>query len=98
MPRAGGSGNGEASERWVPLAAAPDQLTAELWVALLREQGIPALLNPGDVASFLGLSLSPVQVLIPEAFMEMARQVLEPLEETEESAVRPSNGHSREIV
>ena len=30
-------------QRWVHVATAPDQLSAEMWVELLRGQGIPAM-------------------------------------------------------
>ncbi len=77
MPRPGRSSDGADPTRWVALDAAPDQLTAELWLALLKEQGIPAMLNPGDVSSFMGVSPGPVRVMIPAMFEAAARQALD---------------------
>ena len=31
--------------KWVTLAMAPDQLTAEMWCELLRNEGIPAMVQ-----------------------------------------------------
>ena len=83
------------SERWVSLAVAPDQLTAELWLALLREQGIPAMLDPGDVASYLGIAPTPVRVLVPNALLEAGQRLLEGPEEAELGEA-PTNGSAEE--
>ena len=63
-------------QRWVHLATAPDQLTAEMWVELLRGQGIPAMINARDAVSFLGLSNMACQVLVPRENLAEATQVL----------------------
>jgi hypothetical protein len=63
--------------RWVPLRTAPDQLTAELWRGLLASDGIPSTLAPGDVASYLGVSLIPCRLLVPEELLLAARSALE---------------------
>ena len=63
-------------QRWVHLATAPDQLTAEMWVELLRGQGIPAMISARDAVSFLGLSGMACEVLVPRENLAEAVQVL----------------------
>jgi hypothetical protein len=63
-------------QRWVHLATAPDQLTAEMWVELLRGQGIAAMINARDAVSFLGVSSMACQVLVPRENLAEAVQVL----------------------
>ena len=58
------------------LATAPDQTTAEIWVAKLQEAGIPAMVRPGDIVSFMGVSPRPCRVLVDEARLEEAQAVL----------------------
>ena len=46
--------------KWILLTTAPNQLQAEMWRALLLEEGLLALVRPGDTVSFpgsLGLSV-----------------------------------------
>lgn len=65
-------------ERWVKVAAAPDETTALLMEGVLKEAGVPALTQraPGfDAPDFL--AAGPRDVLVPGALLEEARQVLE---------------------
>ncbi len=62
--------------RWVTAATAPDQLTGEIWRQLLLQESIPSMLEPHDTISFLGVSLSPVRVLVPLKMVARAREVL----------------------
>jgi hypothetical protein len=64
-------------QRWVHVAIAPDQLTAEMWVELLRGQGIPAMINARDAISFLGVSGMACQVLVPRENLAEATQLLQ---------------------
>jgi hypothetical protein len=52
--------------KWVELTTAPDQLTAEMWCELLRNDGVPAMVKPADTASFLGVSGTSCRVIVPE--------------------------------
>jgi hypothetical protein len=61
---------------WVVAAVAPDQLTAEMWVELLRNAGVPALIQPSDAVSFLGTSPLSCRVQVPEERLVEARMVL----------------------
>ena len=63
-------------QRWVPLATAPDQLTAEMWVELLRGQRIPAMIEPQDAISFLGVSSMACRVVVPREHLAEATQLL----------------------
>ncbi len=64
-------------QRWVHVATAPDQLSAEMWVELLRGQGIPAMIKAQDTASFLGLSGMACRVLVPRDHLAEATQALQ---------------------
>jgi hypothetical protein len=66
---------------WVNLATAPDQLTAELWVAILRDNDIPALIPPSDSPSFLGVTTLSVRVLVGEGDVARSKEVLAGLDE-----------------
>lgn len=60
----------------VAVATAPDQLTAETWAELLRSFDVPAVLEAGAIASFLGVSAAPCRVMVPEDMAEMAADIL----------------------
>ena len=49
--------------KWVVFATAPDQIMAEIWVQLVRSEGIPCRLQPGDTTNFLGVSAAPVRLM-----------------------------------
>jgi predicted esterase len=65
-------------ERWVKVAAAPDETDALLMDGVLKDAGIPSLIQraPGfDAPDFL--SAGPRDLLVPESLLEEARQILE---------------------
>lgn len=62
--------------RWTPVATAPDQLTAEMWQELMLHELIPAMLDPRDAISFMGLASMPVRLIVPAEFVDRAREVL----------------------
>lgn len=64
------------AEQWLTLVTAPDQLTAELWCQLLRDQGVPAVIAPADAVRFMGLSMAPCRLLVPAKLKEAAEQAL----------------------
>lgn len=61
---------------WVVVTTAPDQVTAELWVEMLRDEGIPAMIRPSDAVSFLGVAGFGCRVQVREEDLERAREVL----------------------
>ena len=63
--------------KWVVFATAPDQIMAEIWVQLVRAEGIPCRLQPGDTTNFLGVSAAPVRLMTLESEVERAVQALE---------------------
>jgi hypothetical protein len=66
------------AERWVKVAAASDETDALLMDGLLKDVGIPSLIQraPGfDAPDFL--AAGPRDVLVPESLLEDAKQVLE---------------------
>jgi len=62
--------------KWVHLATAPDQITAELWVDILRNTGIAAMVRPSDASSLLGIAAFGCRVQVAEEDLERARDVL----------------------
>jgi hypothetical protein len=64
------------ANEWVHLTVAPDQLTAELWVSILEQEGIPAMILASDAVSFLGVSAMGCRIQVPAEYEEQARQAL----------------------
>ncbi len=62
--------------KWELVTTAPDQLTAEMWRELLQNEGIPAIIEPRDIASFLGLSSMPCRIMVPEGSGKEALAIL----------------------
>lgn len=65
-------------ERWVKIAAAPDETVALLMEGLLKDADIPSLIQraPGfDAPDFL--SAGPRDVLVPASSWGEAKQILE---------------------
>ena len=75
--------------KWVVFATAPDQIMAEIWVQLVRSEGIPCRLQPGDTTNFLGVSATPVRLMTLESDAERAAQVLVRPDEPEEDVALP---------
>lgn len=75
-----------SNARWVYLATAPDQLTAELWANLLQNEGLPVQVRGGDTSSFLGVTVVPCRLMVLEDRLEEARQIM-----AEELGVEPSS-------
>jgi hypothetical protein len=65
-------------ERWVKVAAAPDESVALLMDGVLKDAGIPSLIQRAsgfDAPEFL--AAGPRDVLVPGSLVEEAKQVLE---------------------
>jgi hypothetical protein len=62
--------------KWEYLTTAPDQLTAEIWQELLQREGIPAVIEPRDAVSFLGISAMPCRLMVPEGSVKEALAIL----------------------
>ena len=62
--------------KWEVFATAPDQLTAESWLGLVRNAGIECKLQPGDTAAFLGVSGLPTRIMARSDYVENALTVL----------------------
>jgi predicted esterase len=66
------------AERWEKVAAAPDESVALLMAGVLKDAGIPSLIQRAagfDAPDFL--AAGPRDVLVPGSLVEEARQVLE---------------------
>ena len=61
---------------WVHLAMAPNSTVAEMWIDILREEGLQAMIRPSDAVSFMGVSAMECRVLVIEEDLERAREVL----------------------
>ncbi len=57
-------------------ATAPDQLTAETWAGLVRNEGCPCAVK-SDGIPFLGVSALPVRLMAPEERVGEAVGILE---------------------
>lgn len=77
-----------SSSRLVTAVTARNQLEAELWQAVLAEHGIPALLEPGGVHSFLGVGSVPVRLLVRPTQQADAQEVLAALAEAPEDGAQ----------
>jgi hypothetical protein len=62
--------------QWTTLAVAPDQLTAEMWSELLRNEGIPSTIRPSDAVSFLGVGARPCRLMVAADRRAEAAEVL----------------------
>ena len=62
---------------WQTFATALDQLTAEMWLDLVRQAGVECALRAGDTTGFLGLSPYPVRLVTRESDVKRARAVLD---------------------
>ncbi len=65
-------------ERWVKVAAAPDESVALLMDGVLKDAGIPSLIQRAagfDAPDFL--AAGPRDVLVPGSLVEEAKRVLE---------------------
>ena len=62
--------------RWVLLATASNQLTAEMWRELLHGQNLAAMIRVGDTTSFLGISAAPCRIMVPEDQLQDAQALL----------------------
>jgi hypothetical protein len=66
------------AERWVKVAAAPDESVALLMDGVLKDAGIPSLIQRAagfDAPDFL--AAGPRDLLVPGSLVEEAKQVLE---------------------
>ena len=61
---------------WVHLTTAPDQIIGEMWVTILRDAGLRAMIRPSDAVSFLGVSAYGCRVQVMEEDLARAREVL----------------------
>ncbi len=66
------------AERWVKVAAAPNETDAQMMEGMLKDAGIPALIQRApffDIPHFL--SAGPRDVLVPASALEEAKRILE---------------------
>jgi len=82
-------------DQWLLLTTAPDQLTAEIWKDILIQNGIPAMINPRDAISFMGVSSLPCRIMVAYGYRQKAQEILDslqpPAEEPTDDEERPSN-------
>lgn len=67
---------------WAYLGTAPDQVTAEMWIAILTDAGIAAMIRPSDAVSFLGVAGFGCRVQVRKRDLEHALEILGLEEET----------------
>jgi acyl-CoA synthetase (NDP forming) len=74
----------KAKKKWVVLTTAPEQTTAEMWKDILNQNGVPAMINPRDAVSFLGVSAFPCRIMVPPGDLERAQEILASLQAEEQ--------------
>ncbi len=79
----------KATSSWLKLATAPDQLTAEMWLGVLREHDIPVVISPGDTSSFMGISPFPCRLMVADDYLKQANEILASLKPEEEPEPTP---------
>jgi hypothetical protein len=72
------------NKQWELLTTAPDQLTAEIWTDILNQNGIPAVVNPQDVVSFMGVSSLPCRIMVAAGYRQQAQEILDSLQPEEQ--------------
>ena len=65
---------------WLLLTTAPDQLTAEIWKDILLQEGVPAMVNPEDSISFMGVSGFPCRIMVAYGYRKRAQEILTSLQ------------------
>jgi hypothetical protein len=81
-------------ERWLLLTTAPDQLTAEIWKDILLQQGVPAMINPQDTISFMGVSSLPCRIMVAYGYRKQAQEILDSLQPAAEEQTDDEEGNS----
>jgi hypothetical protein len=71
-------------KQWELLTTAPDQLTAEIWQDILVQNGVPAMINPQDAVSFMGVSSLPCRIMVADGYRQQAQEILDSLQPAEE--------------
>ena len=72
-----------AKQKWELLTTAPDQLTAEIWRDILTQNGIPAVINPRDAVTFMGVSSLPCRIMVAAGYHQQAQEILDSLKPEE---------------
>lgn len=67
------------ADRWVHLAVAPDQITAEFWIQILQDQDVAAMIHPADAVSFMGVSGMGCRVQVRDTDLGRATEVVKGL-------------------
>ncbi len=62
--------------KWVHLAMAPNSTVAEMWIDILRDEGLQAMIRPSDAVSFMGVTAVECRLLVVDEDLERAREVL----------------------
>ena len=62
--------------RWVLLATASNQLTAEMWREFLHSHNLAVMIKVGDTTSFLGISGTPCRIMVLEDQLQDAKALL----------------------
>jgi hypothetical protein len=72
-------------KQWLLLTTAPDQLTAEIWTDILNQNGIPAMVDPRDAISFMGVSSLPCRIMVAYGSRQKAQEILDSLKPEEQN-------------
>ena len=75
---------GETTEHieFVYLATAPNQIIAEMWVEMLKQEGIASYFRSSNVMSYTGVSFIPCQVMVIESRLAEASALIDSISES----------------
>ncbi len=70
----------EDRNEFVYLATAPNQIIAEMWVQVLKQENIPSYFRSSSVQSYLGTSFTPCQVMVSKSKLSEAAAVIQSIQ------------------
>ncbi len=67
----------QEQNEFVYLATAPNQIIAEMWVDVLKQDGIRAYFRSNSLMAYTGVSFIPCQVMVIKSRLLEAAEVIE---------------------
>lgn len=67
---------------FVYLATAPNQIIAEMWVEMLKQEGIASYFRSGNIMAYTGISFIPCQVMVSKSRLTEAADLIASIAES----------------
>ncbi|MSQ31680.1 MAG: hypothetical protein EXR59_00345 [Dehalococcoidia bacterium] len=71
----------EDRNEFLYLATAPNQIIAEMWVQMLKQQNIPSYFRSSSAQSYLGSSFTPCQVMVSKSKLSEAETLIQSIQQ-----------------